>query len=147
MTKKTTPPVSATGNSTQNVAHISATPSTMKGKPALFDYAFVASYVQGTPFVQGMKPTFGNTLMALKDMAMAEQWEYSRTPNPRPLPILYNYLIHTFARVKEEGKIMEVGNHSSFNTGLVTKNQEEIFMLFKKNTVKGGWTFIGFHKD
>lgn len=92
-------------------------------------------------------PRFENTLIALKNLAMFENWDYSKNPSGRPLPILYNYLLHTFVRVKEENKIKEVDNYSCFNTGLVTENQEEIFMLFRKNKKTGEWNFKDFCKE
>lgn len=73
---------------------------------------------------------------ALKDMAMPENWDYS-TPTLRPNPILYSYISHTFSRVYDEGKVMEVGKHTCFNTGLVTPNQEEIFMLLNRSKTSG----------
>lgn len=128
----------------------SALPKSSSTRAALFDYAFVGSYPKDTVFVKGEKPSvkasFTNTLMKLKEMAMDEPWEYSRMENQFPLPILYNYIIHTFARLQEEKKILEVDGYSCFNTGLVTTNQEEIFMLFRK-TNKDTWAFSEFCKD
>lgn len=127
------------------------TETSIKEKPALFDYAFVASYPLGTPFTPGVRPlvpnTFENTLNVLKNMAMDEKWEYNTTTVERSLPILYNYIVHTFARIQEEAKILTCGDHSCFNTGLVTNNQEEIFMLFKRNKNKNGWMYQDFCKD
>ncbi|MBS1635245.1 MAG: DUF3825 domain-containing protein [Bacteroidetes bacterium] len=122
-----------------------------KERPALFTYGYVASYPAGTTIIPGQKPNveknFANTLRILKDLAMPENWEYSNSTNVKPFPILYNYLLHTFARVQEEGKIAEKDGYSCFNTGLVTKNQEEIFMLFKRTSDNTGWYFIDFCKD
>ncbi len=70
-------------------------------------------------------------LQQVSDMAMQESWNYVHSPNDRPYPILYNYLNHTFIRLQEEGKIIRVGDFLSFNTGLVTENQQEIFAVFK----------------
>lgn len=78
---------------------------------------------------------------------MHETWEYSKAENRKPLPILYNYLLHTFARIKEEIKIKDVGGYSCFNTGLVTENQEEVFMLFRFNHAKSIKAFQGFYKE
>lgn len=91
--------------------------------------------------------TFANTLLALKNLAMREKWEYSSTRNNIPFPILSNYLMHTFARINEERKVSEVGDFSCFNTGLVTENQEEIFMLFKKIKKINKWGFHSFCKE
>lgn len=114
-------------------------------KPVLFEYAFVGSYPKNS--TSSDKSNFENTLNALNDLAMNEEWSYQNTPNTRPLPILFNYLLHTFARIKEENKICELENYSCFNTGLVTENQEEIFMLFRRNKAKGTWMFQEFCKE
>ncbi len=95
----------------------------LREKPALQKFAYLGYDI-------------GILLQNLKSLAMAEEWEYLNTPNYKPLPILYNYLFHTFTRVQEEGKIIEKNGLASFNTGLITTNQQEIFMLFKK-TIKG----------
>ncbi len=122
-----------------------------KLKPALFEFAFVGSYPPGTIYDRTdpnpPKSTIEETLKLLKKMAMNENWEYTNTVSSQPLPILYNYLVHTFARIQEEGKVSVIGEFASFNTGLVTENQEEIFMLFKKNIGKDKWYFKEFCKD
>jgi Domain of unknown function (DUF3825) len=120
-----------------------------ESKPALFSYAFVGSYPENvTPASDpSAKSDFENTLKTLEKLVMKEDWEYSSSTNVKPLPILYNYLIHTFARVQEQNLICDVGNFSCFNTGLVTENQEEVFMLFKKNTVKNTYYFYDFCKE
>lgn len=117
-------------------------PSNLPVKSALFDYAYIGSYA-----IAGGESNIENTLQALKALAMNENWEYSKTANIHPLPILYNYLIHTFNRVQEEVKIAEKDNFSCFNTGLVTENQEEIFMLFGRNKTKGSWKYLEFCKE
>lgn len=71
-------------------------------------------------------------LKKISDISMREDWNYSRTQNDRPHPILYNYLNHTFMRLKEQGKIVKKDNFYSFNTGLVTENQQEIFAILTK---------------
>jgi hypothetical protein len=65
----------------------------------------------------------------LVEMAEREGWDYRHTPNEHPLPILFNYLHHTFDRLQEEDKIAVKGNeeHSCWNTGLVTIHQKPIF--------------------
>lgn len=119
-------------------------------RPALFEFAFIGSYPPETVFTLGQKPslpaTTENTLTLLNNLAMPEKWEYSRTNNVRPLPILYNYLTHTFARIEEQGKILITETHACFNTGLVTVNQEEIIMLFRKTKMEK-WAFSEFCKE
>jgi hypothetical protein len=72
-------------------------------------------------------------LKRLREMAMPENWNYSRTHTTRPLPILYNYLNHTFMRLKEQGKVIEASGFHCFNTGLITDHQQEIFAVFKED--------------
>jgi len=101
-------------------------------KPPLLEYAYLGVLV--------------DTLNSLKTMAMPEIWDYSKVDPERPLPILYSYLIHTFTRLKEEDKVIERGDYSCFNTGLVTPNQQEIFLLLKKGN-RGSWKIVQFYKE
>lgn len=85
-------------------------------------------------------------LEQLKSLASPESWDYTQSKlTNKPLPILHNYLFHTFARIQEENKICIKENYCCFNTGLGTSNHEEIFMLFKKGTK--GWYFLDFCKE
>jgi hypothetical protein len=111
-------------------------------KHPLFEYAYIGS--SNPPEAE---PNIENTLHSLKGLAMDEKWEYSKAPNVHALPILYNYLIHTFTRIKEENKIAEKNGYSCFNTGLVTENQEEIFMYFWRKKSNNGWKFLEFCKE
>lgn len=81
-------------------------------------------------------------LQQISDMAIQEDWNYSNTTNDRPYPILYNYLNHTFMRLKEQDKIVRKEDFYCFNTGLVTINQQEIFAIFKVSD--RGTSFIKF---
>lgn len=89
----------------------------------LLDFAFIAS--------------FDARLEALAALAEPEPWDYQNTVQPRPKPILYNYLRYTYARVAEEEKIIlsDDGQYVVFNTGLVTPNQEPIYALFGRNQI------------
>jgi len=102
-----------------------------RSKSAILKYAYIGN--------------IEDTLDALQALAIDEDWTYLRTTFTKPFPILYSYLTHTFARIEEEGKILESGDYSCFNTGLVTENQQEIFMLFKKGGK--GWYFLEFCKE
>jgi hypothetical protein len=88
---------------------------------------------------------------SIKDLAalsMADSWDYTNTPTGRQ-PILSNYIHHTFAKIQEESKVIEVSGSSIFNTGLVTSNQEEIFGFFETNKKPGSqinWFFKGWRK-
>ncbi len=66
-----------------------------------------------------------------------EDWDFRVRPTGG-LPILENYLFYTFKRVEQQKKILTV-EHSksgkwmaSFNTGLATPQQQEIFAFFKE---------------
>jgi len=91
---------------------------------------------------------FYRRIAELKDMAMPENWDYLRNPTGKQ-PILVNYIKHTFSKLLEEGKILEQGGYSLFNTGLVTPNQEEIYAFFQENKKKDNqpWFFIGWRKS
>lgn len=104
-----------------------------KPKPALFEYAHI--------------PDTNPVIEQLRRMAAPEVWEYSQLDPERPSPILRNYLLHTFHRVKEEGKVIDRGAYSCFNTGLITENQQEIFMLFKKYGDKPKFNFLEFCRE
>lgn len=103
-----------------------------KEKPALFQFAFIRE--------------FGNVLSEIAAMAIPEKWDYSNQKNVRPLPILFNYILHTFTKVQDENKVLQKDNYFCFNTGLVTPNFEEIFMLFSENNE--GWrSFVRLCKE
>lgn len=80
-----------------------------------------------------------------------ERWEYEHTPAPEPLPILRSYIRHTFRRLEETGAVAVSpnGKFASFNTGLVTPNQEEIYAMFSENARanRQPWVLLGFRKE
>lgn len=100
----------------------------------LFDYAWV--------------PDFFERIKDLKGMAMEEEWDYKKHPSGKE-PILVNYIKHTFMKLCEEEKVYAQGDYSVFNTGLVTRLQEEIFALFQRNKRKGRqeWFFLGWKRQ
>ena len=81
-----------------------------------------------------------------------ELWEYKsiKTTNKSCLPILRSYFRFTFQRLQETGGVRESsdGKYASFNTGLVTEAQDEIFALFTRHNkeLRQAWRFSGFHK-
>lgn len=88
-------------------------------------------------------------LSDLHELAEKEPWTYSKTPSDIDFPILRSYFFHTFRRLEEmpDGiRVSEPKKSMSFNTGLVTDNQEEIFAFFHKNPMEGRqpWRFSGF---
>ena len=100
------------------------------------------------------KENYNAKLKYLASMAMDEDWDYTVNPQ-QDFPILRNYVRHLFKKLYLENKISysDNGDFSAFNTGLVTKKHEEIFMLFEKNTKCNvdpeapEWFFKGFFKE
>lgn len=85
----------------------------------------------------GRSVEYDKKLQYLEALAEKEFWgvesiygeDYTR------YPILKNYLFYTYDRVVEEGKTVISTDKESmiFNTGLLTKNGEEIFALLNRN--------------
>lgn len=86
----------------------------------------------------------------LKSLAEPEDWGYRISAEPRPNPVLFSYVVFTYRRLAEERKIEYSEDRAQlcFNTGLVTKNHEEIFLLASANKLQGKqpWFFSGWHK-
>lgn len=113
-------------------------------------------------FVKWLPPS--NHLRAFADMGpftwlenlaeMAEKnepWTYANTTDSNPLPILSNYIKHTFQRLEEmaDGIAYSKNNDwAAFNTGLVTPNQEEIYAMFAAipRPMRQHWKLVGFKK-
>lgn len=93
---------------------------TSSSSQQLFEFAYI--------------PKFEDAFQALADMADPEEWDFSDSRRKSNV-ILKNYIEHTFRKVKSEGKISYTKDNSNacFNTGLVTRNLEEIYALFAKN--------------
>lgn len=86
---------------------------------AIFEFAVFPCYERSIEFLA-------------TNLADDEDWEFSDAKEPK-FSILKNYLEHTFRKVKDEDKVAYTPNnsHACFNTGLVTKNLEEIFAFFE----------------
>jgi hypothetical protein len=86
----------------------------------LFKFAFFPSYDTAIRYLA-------------EDLADPEEWDFSDAEK-KSYSILKNYLEHTFRKLRSEGNIAYTSNNSDacFNTGLVTKNLEEIFAYFKE---------------
>lgn len=67
-------------------------------------------------------------------IAQEEPWDHSDTLLRRH-SILQNYLERTYEKLEEEKNIAYTASreHACFNTGLLTKNREDIFLLFQTN--------------
>jgi hypothetical protein len=91
--------------------------------PPLKDYAYLGD--------------FSEKLRYLADKVAEKECWYYEAPNAQPehyqYGVLFQYIHHTFARAQEEGKLYETQTHSIMNTGLLTSNGEEIYMLFEAN--------------
>jgi len=96
-------------------------------------------------------------------LAQPENWNYRDEASKDPFPILRSYIYFTFPRLLDEGKIAEQRDArgrpvACFNTGLVTRLQEEIFAYFEgapptksrdpnhEFAPPPRWTFQGFLK-
>jgi cold shock CspA family protein len=100
-------------------------------------------------------------LNALAGKAEPENWNYGETPSTHSeFPVLRSYIVYTFARLEHEdaqtpGRKIAIGKsgnlpYACFNTGLVTRNQEEIYALFAGKDAKADarhWRFDGFHAE
>jgi cold shock CspA family protein len=88
----------------------------------------------------------------LADLAEPENWNYQVKPAKDTHSILRSYIKHTFLRLDELDNYVLTsaeGSHLSFNTGLVTPFQEQLFALFGAR--QGGklgpsWVLKGFEK-
>jgi len=84
----------------------------------------------------------------LRNFAEDEDWTYTKTPTGSKYPILENYLKYTYRRLAEEKKISYSRDekHACLNTGLVTRNQEPIYMIFEKNWLEDTEPYWHFYK-
>ena len=95
-------------------------------------------------------PALNGKLEDLASMAEPEDWDYKHTESPYMRPILYHFVRGTYRRVAQQQRI-EVSNDAQFvtwNTGLVTGNQEPIYVLFDQNKNPGAqpWHFLGWFR-
>ena len=94
----------------------------MPDEISLFNYAFC-----------GTETGFNNMLRFLSELAEEEKWSFDET---KPYSILKKYILGTFSQCYKQGKLLVAadGNHSCFNTGLLTPNGNDIIAIFEKNT-------------
>lgn len=84
-------------------------------------------------------------LQKLSDLALPERWDYAEDTGK--FPILRSYIQYTFARLTREKKICISADQSfaAFNTGLVTRNYEDIYACFEPNgDNSSAWRFTDF---
>jgi cold shock CspA family protein len=80
-----------------------------------------------------------------------EPWHNKNSPDSGPFPILRNYIKNTFQRLEEMSDGIAFSKDrkwASFNTGLVTENQEEIYAMFAAipRPMRQPWDLVGFKK-
>lgn len=92
-------------------------------RPELFKFAFC-----------GTKEAFEDKLKSLAELAEDEKWCYNNRTD-EPYHILKYYIIETFSRCLKENKILysSDNDYCSFNTGLLTKNSQDILAFLVKN--------------
>lgn len=74
----------------------------------------------------------------LADKARPEDWAFKRPEYRKQgtnFPILQNYLKNTFLRLQQEDKVSFTinGREACFNTGLVTRDEKELFAVFQRH--------------
>lgn len=91
----------------------------------LFKFAFFPQYQSSIDYLA-------------TELADPEEWDFTDTHSKKH-SILKNYLEHIFRKLRAEDKISFTSDNGycCFNTGLVTKNLEEIFAFFFKNRKEG----------
>lgn len=106
-------------------------------------------------------PNWQDNLNELENMAIPEKWNYNNLVNHinNKNPILHQYLNHTYCRLEKERENAEESKKQSiiyiddnifcFNTGLYTKEYQEIFAVFIKNrnSNRQEWFFRKFAKS
>lgn len=82
-----------------------------------------------------LMPRFNDDIEVLVGLAETEEWDYKHAEQNHPHPVLRNYLTYTYRRVAEEKKITITADeeYCCWNSGLITDNQEPIFLLFSRN--------------
>lgn len=102
--------------------------------PNFYDFAFM--------------PKFSDDIKLLATLAEDEDWEYHKTNSISQFPVLENYFKYTYRRLAEEKKISysNDGKLCCLNTGLVTRNQEPIFIVFGENMLDNTVQYWHFQK-
>lgn len=101
-----------------------------KPRDMLWNYAYWPGYIED--------------LKKLKnELALSENWSYKENPDDNDFPILKSYISYTFAKLwKDKQVFISVnGRYSVFNTGLVNRNYQYIYVLFERNVGTKPWKF------
>jgi predicted RNA-binding protein with RPS1 domain len=87
----------------------------------------------------------------LADLALDEDWWFGGLRYiGKPLPILYNYLTYTFAKLLTEheskvaDKLCMVEDLAAFNTGLVNEEYNDLYAVFTRYSEDDKWLFKDF---
>lgn len=82
------------------------------------------------------------------NLAELEDWGYKHTTSNSQFPVLENYIKYTYRRIAEEKKvaITKDEKNACWNTGLITPNQEPIYILFNQNNLSSPTTYWHFWK-
>lgn len=92
--------------------------------------------------------------LTLAGLAQSEDWNYRQATTTKEVPILRNYLVHTFRRVQFQERLAfaedKNGKVACFNTGLMTPHYERIFGYFveqTRDTLPQPWFLQGFYRE
>lgn len=89
-------------------------------------------------------PNYLSDLKLLKNqLALHENWSFRDQPDDDDFPILKSYINYTFAKAWQDKQVLLSidGRYSVFNTGLVNRNYQYIYILFEKNIGTKPWKF------
>lgn len=81
----------------------------------LFDFAYCAKFPSSLFYLSQLVP---------------EKWSFA---DKTDLSILKNYILHTFSRLYDEGKVIEEDSYAIFNTGLFDLYYKPVFAYFIPN--------------
>lgn len=102
-----------------------------KPREMLFNYAQWTNYL-------------GDLKVLKNQLALYENWSFKEEPDDDDFPILKNYINYTFAKAWQDKRVLLSldGRYSVFNTGLVNRNYQYIYILFEKNIGLKPWKFV-----
>ena len=95
-----------------------------------------------------LMPKFDENIEFLKNLAEPEDWDYKNTDQQHDHPVLRNYITYTYRRVAEEKTIAVTADeeYCCWNCGLITMNQEPIYLLFSRNKLERSAPYWHFWK-
>jgi hypothetical protein len=81
--------------------------------------------------------TYESVLHCLKEVSLREKWHFGLDEDSKDLSLLRRYILYTFDRLRNQDKIAYTNQDGKrwavFNTGLVDKVYDPIYMLFVEN--------------